>query len=47
MTDGSMPARATARPLCVLVAPDSFKGTFSSVVVAHALAEGWQRRAPR
>ena len=24
----------------VLVAPDSFKGTFSSVVVAAALAEG-------
>jgi glycerate kinase len=29
------------RPLRVLVAPDSFKGTFSSVVVADALAEGW------
>lgn len=29
--------------LQVLVAPDSFKGTFSSVVVARALAEGWQR----
>ncbi len=31
----------TARPLRVLVAPDSFKGTFSSVVVADALAAGW------
>jgi glycerate kinase len=31
----------TERPLRVLVAPDSFKGTFSSVVVAGALAEGW------
>ena len=27
-------------PLRVLVAPDSFKGTFSSVVVAQALADG-------
>jgi glycerate 2-kinase len=26
----------------VLVAPDSFKGTFSSVVVAQALADGWR-----
>jgi glycerate kinase len=31
------------RALHVLVAPDSFKGTFSSVVVATALAEGWRR----
>ena len=30
-------------PLRVLVAPDSFKGTFSSVRVASALADGWQR----
>ena len=30
-------------PLRVLVAPDSFKGTFSSVRVASALAAGWQR----
>jgi glycerate kinase len=29
------------RALRVVVAPDSFKGTFSSVVVAGALAEGW------
>jgi glycerate kinase len=28
-------------PLRVLVAPDSFKGTFSSVLVARALAVGW------
>lgn len=41
-----MPARATARSLYVLVAPDSFKGTFSSVVVAHALAEGWRTVRP-
>ncbi|CAN5584481.1 glycerate kinase [soil metagenome] len=32
--------------LDVLVAPDSFKGTFSSVVVAEALAEGWARARP-
>ena len=34
------------RPLRVLVAPDSFKGTFSSVVVASALAEGWSALRP-
>ena len=36
----------TGRPLRVLVAPDSFKGTFSSVVVAAALAEGWSAFRP-
>ncbi|MFO7698561.1 MAG: glycerate kinase [Anaerolineae bacterium] len=36
----------TDRPLRVLVAPDSFKGTFSSVVVADALAEGWTAVRP-
>lgn len=30
----------------VLVAPDSFKGTFSSVVVARALADGWRVARP-
>ncbi len=34
------------RPLRVLVAPDSFKGTFSSVVVADALKEGWSTIRP-
>ncbi len=34
------------RPLRVVVAPDSFKGTFSSVVVASALAEGWSALRP-
>jgi glycerate kinase len=34
------------QPLRVLVAPDSFKGTFSSVVVADALAEGWSTLRP-
>jgi glycerate kinase len=33
--------------LRALVAPDSFKGTFSSVVVAEALAEGWRRARPQ
>lgn len=36
----------TDRLLRVLVAPDSFKGTFSSVVVADALAEGWTAVRP-
>jgi glycerate 2-kinase len=34
------------RALRVLVAPDSFKGTFSSVVVADALAAGWSAVRP-
>jgi glycerate kinase len=37
------PERASARPTRVLIAPDSFKGSFSSVVVAEALALGWRR----
>jgi glycerate kinase len=36
----------TDRLLRVLVAPDSFKGTFSSVVVADALASGWSAVRP-
>ena len=32
--------------ISLLVAPDSFKGTFSSVVVAQALADGWRRARP-
>ena len=35
------------RPLRVVVAPDSFKGTFSSVIVADALAEGWSALRPQ
>ena len=34
------------KPLRVLVAPDSFKGTFTSVSVAQALAEGWAAARP-
>lgn len=33
--------------LRVVVAPDSFKGTFSSVAVAVAMAEGWQVVRPQ
>jgi glycerate kinase len=35
------------RPLVVLIAPDSFKGSLSSVEVARALAVGWARARPR
>ena len=34
------------RPLSVLVAPDSFKGSLTSVQVARALADGWARARP-
>lgn len=37
---------AAGRPLSVLVAPDSFKGSLSSVQVAQALAAGWSRARP-
>src|SRR6476646_3648160 len=42
------PARAMMAPamehsLRILVAPDSFKGSFSAVEVARALAAGWSR----
>jgi glycerate kinase len=36
----------TDRPLRVLVAPDSFKGSLSSVDVAGALGRGWTRGRP-
>jgi glycerate kinase len=38
---------AAARPIVVLVAPDSFKGSLTSVEVARALAAGWARARPR
>ncbi|HET7677874.1 MAG TPA: glycerate kinase [Candidatus Limnocylindrales bacterium] len=43
-----MPAREATdpRPLTLLVAPDSFKGSLSSVEVAQALADGWSRARP-
>src|SRR3954453_13693292 len=44
---GGMNAASKARrPLRVLIAPDSFKGSFSSVDVAAALARGWVRARP-
>src|SRR3954451_18196827 len=44
---GGMNAASKARrPLRVLIAPDSFKGSFSSVGVAAALARGWVRARP-
>lgn len=35
-----------SRPLRVLVAPDSFKGTLTSLQVALAIAAGWRRARP-
>jgi glycerate kinase len=35
-----------ATPLTVLIAPDSFKGSLTSVEVAQALAHGWARARP-
>jgi glycerate kinase len=37
---------SSARPLRILVAPDSFKGSLSSVEVTRAIAEGWRRVRP-
>lgn len=39
-------AGAPDRPLTILVAPDSFKGSLTSVEVARALADGWLRARP-
>ncbi len=47
MTDQRRSRRADgARALTVLVAPDSFKGSLTSVAVARALADGWLRARP-
>ncbi len=44
---GGPGARVSAdRPLAVVVAPDSFKGSLTSVEVARALALGWLRARP-
>ena len=43
MTDAG---RAASRPLRVLVAPDSFKGTCPADAAAQALAQGWLSRRP-
>ena len=37
---------AEPRPLSVVIAPDSFKGSLTSVEVAQALAAGWRRARP-
>ncbi len=37
---------AVDKPLTVLIAPDSFKGSLTSVEVARALASGWARARP-
>jgi glycerate 2-kinase len=37
---------ATSEALTVLIAPDSFKGSLTSVEVARALAAGWARARP-
>ena len=47
MTDAPGGSSTTvARPLVILVAPDSFKGSLTSVEVARALAAGWSRARP-
>jgi len=35
-----------ATPLTILIAPDSFKGSLTSVQVAQALAQGWSHARP-
>jgi glycerate kinase len=40
-------APAVARNRTILFAPDSFKGSLTSVEVARALADGWARARPR
>jgi glycerate kinase len=42
-----MMAPEMEQSLRILVAPDSFKGSFSAVEVARALASGWSRERPR
>ncbi len=41
------PAAGADRRLTVLIAPDSFKGSLTSVEVARALADGWARARPQ
>ena len=46
--EGPAPGLVTDRPLAlrVLVAPDSYKGTLTSVEVARAIADGWRQARP-
>ena len=46
MTDGPARGRELTGALTVVFAPDSFKGSLSSVEVAEALAHGWARARP-
>ncbi|MFH0751835.1 MAG: glycerate kinase, partial [Chloroflexota bacterium] len=46
MSGTDAPADDRGRPLVVLVAPDSFKGSLTSVEVARAIAAGWLRARP-
>ncbi len=46
MTTGEAPQPVGSGPRTVLIAPDSFKGSLTSVEVAQALAEGWRRARP-
>ena len=43
---GSAEPAGRGRPLAILVAPDSFKGSLTSVEVARALAAGWLAARP-
>jgi len=43
---GGGPVPNPGRALAILIAPDSFKGSLTSVDVAHALADGWRRARP-
>jgi len=45
-TAAPIPSPTPARPRTVLIAPDSFKGSLTSVQVARALADGWARARP-
>ena len=44
---GAPDAGGAGRALTVLIAPDSFKGSLTSVEVARALADGWARVRPQ
>ena len=46
LLEGPAVTRRRDRPVTVLIAPDSFKGSLTSVEVARALADGWARARP-
>ena len=47
VADPGRGAAEAPRSIVVLIAPDSFKGSLTSVEVARALAAGWARARPR